>query len=59
MDSKIMGLIDAEIARIPARGKRNVRYRQYESGKDHLCRMFPGYAEHEYICKALAKKYGI
>ena len=59
MDSKIMGLIDAEVARLPARGKRNARYRQYEDGKRLLCRMFLGYAEYEYLCKAIAKKYGI
>ena len=59
MDSKIMGLIDAEVARLPVRGKKNIRYRQYEDGKIRLCRMFPGYAEYEYICKAVAKKYGI
>ena len=59
MASEIMVLIDAEIARLPARGKKNIRYRQYEDGKSYLCRMFSGYAEHEYICKAIAKKYGI
>ena len=59
MDSKIMGLINAEVARLPAKGKRNVRYRQYEHGKNLLCQMFHGYAEYEYICKAIAKKYGI
>ena len=59
MASEIMDLIDAEVARLPARGKRNARYRQYEDGKSRLCGMFPGYAEYEYICKAIARKYGI
>ena len=59
MDSEIMGLINAEVARLPAPGKKNIRYRQYEDGKSRLCQLFPGYAEHEYICKAIAKKYGI
>lgn len=59
MGSEIMGLIDAEVERLPAKGKRNIRYRQYEDAKGRLCRLFPGYAEYEYICKAIAKKYGI
>jgi hypothetical protein len=59
MDSKIMGLIDAEVARLPAKGKKNIRYRQYEDAKNRLSRRFPGYAEYEYLCKAIAKKYGI
>lgn len=59
MGSEIMGLIDAEVACLPAKGKKNIRYRQYEEAKSRLCRLFPGYAEYEYICKAIAKKYGI
>lgn len=59
MDSQIMDLINAEIARLPEKGKGNIRFWQYEDGKSRLCRMFPGYKEHEYICKAVAKKYGI
>ena len=59
MDSEIVGLINAEVARLPVKGKKAIRYRQYEDGKRRLCRMFPGYAEYEYICKAIAKKYGI
>ncbi len=58
MDSKIMGLINAAVAKLP-RKDRKQRYQQYEAGKQKLCRMFPGSAEHEYICKALAEKYGI
>lgn len=30
-----------------------------ESAKRRLCPMSPGCAEYEYICKALAQKYGI
>ncbi len=58
MDGKIMGLINTEVAKLP-RKSRKQRYRQYEAGKKKLCRMFPGCVEHEYICKAVAKKYGI
>jgi hypothetical protein len=53
-----MGLINAEVAKLP-RKHRKQRYRQYEAGKKKLCRMFPGGAEHEYICKAVSKKYGV
>lgn len=58
MDSKIMGLINAEVAKLP-RKNRKQRYRQYEAGKKKLTQMFPDGKDHEYICKALAKKYGI
>jgi hypothetical protein len=58
MDSKIMGLINAEVAKLPRRHRKQ-RYRQYEAGKKKLCQMFPGGAEHEYICKAVSKKYGV
>lgn len=58
MDSKIMGLIDEEISRLPPRGRKH-RYRQYENAKKRLCKKFPGYVEYEYICKALAQKYGV
>ena len=59
MDNEIMDLINAEISRLPAKGKKAARYRQYEDGKSRLCQMFPGYAEYEYICKTIARKYGI
>jgi hypothetical protein len=52
-------MIDAEIRKLPPRGKKRKRYRQYESAKRRLCPMFPGCAEYEYICKAIAKRYGI
>ena len=58
MDSKIMGLIDAEIAKLPRR-RRKLKHRQYADGKKKLCDMFPGSEEYEYICKAIAKKYGV
>ena len=58
MDSKIMGLINAEVAKLP-RKRRKQRYKQYEAGKKKLCQMFPGGAEYECICKAVAKKYGV
>ena len=58
MDSKIMDLINAEVEKLPRRHRKQ-RYRQYEDGKKKLCRMFPGVAEHEYICKAVSKKYSV
>lgn len=58
MDCKIMGLIDAEVAKLPQKNK-SQQYGQYEAGKKKLCLIFPGGAEHEYICKEVAKKYGI
>ncbi len=58
MDSKIMGLINAEITKLPQK-RRKQGYKQYEAAKHKLFRMFPGSAEHEYICKAVAKKYEI
>ena len=61
MDSEIMGLINAEVAKLPQlrRKRRYNRYRLYEIGKKKLCGMFPGGNEYEYICKAIAKKYGV
>ena len=59
MDGKIVGMIDAEIRKLPPRGKKRKRYGQYESAKRRLCPMFPGSAEYEYICKAIARRYGI
>lgn len=59
MDGKVMDLIDAEIRKLPRRGKKRRRYRQYEDAKKYLCSRFPGRVEYEYICKAIAKKYGI
>ena len=47
MDGKIVGMIDAEIRKLPPRGKKQKRDRQYESAKWRLCPMFPGCAEHE------------
>ena len=58
MDGKIMGLIDTEVAKLPQQNRKQ-RYIQYENGKKKLCRMFPGGAEYEYICKAVSKKYGV
>ena len=58
MDSKIMGLINAEVVKLP-RKHRKQKDRQYVAGREKLCRMFPGEAEHEYICKAVSKKYGV
>ena len=58
MDGKVMVMIDAEIRKLP-RGKKRRRDLQYESAKRYLCAMFKGRAEHEYICKALSRKYGI
>lgn len=59
MDSKVMALIDAEIRKLPPRGKKKKRYIQYENAKRRLCPLFPGHVEYEYICKAIARKYGI
>ena len=59
MDREIVEMIDLEIRKLPARKKRKYRYRQYEDGKAKLSKLFPGAAEHEYLCKALAKKYEI
>ena len=59
MDSKIVGMIDAEIRKLSPLGKRKNRYRKYENAKKRICAMFPGHAEHEYICKSIAKKYKI
>ena len=59
MDGKIVAMIDEEIRKLPPRGKKRERLMQYERAKRHLCSMFPGSAEHEYICKAITEKYGI
>ena len=58
MDSKIMGLINTEIEKLPQKNRKQ-RYQQYEAGKRKLTQMFPGGEDYEYISKALAKKYGI
>ena len=58
MDSKIMGLIDAQIAMLPPKKKGDrLRNKQYVSAKQYLISLFPGYEE--YICKVAAKKYDI
>ena len=57
MDSKIVGMIDAEIRKLPPRGRKNKLDRQYENAKKKLLPMFPGSDEREYICKAIAKWY--
>lgn len=55
MGRKILDMIEAEIKRLPPIGSPKRRWRQYEFGKAHLCKRYPGYEE--YICKALAKRY--
>ena len=57
MDDKVMELINAEINRLQVRGRKKVRERQYVIERDRLCAKFPGHKEHEYICKAVARKY--
>lgn len=59
MECKIVGMIDAEIRKLPPRGNKRGRDLQYESAKQHLFAMFPDIYVHEYICKEIAKKYGI
>lgn len=57
MGNKILELIDIEISRQPKRAKKKEdRERQYVDAKKELCTMFPDYCE--YICKAVAKRYG-
>lgn len=59
MDNKIMDLINTAIDRLPARSKKKkFRERQYVEAKKELCARFPGDDEYQYICKAVAKKYG-
>ncbi len=58
MDGKIMALINAEVTKLPQRRKKQ-KYKQYEAGKEKLCQMFSGGEEHEYICKAISKKYRV
>ena len=59
MDSKVMDLINLEIKRLPARKKVRNRDSQYEAAKKHLCDKFPGHEEYQYICRAIARKYGL
>lgn len=59
MDREIMEIIDLKVSSLPARKKRKHRYRQYEEGKERLGKLFPGGKEYEYLCKAIAKKYGV
>ena len=58
MDGKIVGMIDAEIRKLPPRGKKRKPDRQYERAKSLLCPMVP-VEYHEHICKAIAKRYGL
>ena len=59
MDSKIMDLIDAELLKFPPQSEETKPHIQYEQAKRHLSSLFPGHAAYEYICKAIAGKYGI
>lgn len=59
MDSKVMDLINREIKRLPARKKVRNRDSQYEAAKKYLCDKFPGQEEYQYICRAIARKYGL
>lgn len=55
MDRQIMDLIDAEVKKLPPKGKR--KDKQYVRAKKRLCPKFPKHIE--YLCKAIAKKYDI
>ena len=57
MDRKIMDLIDQEVKRLPLEEKLKHRYEQYEIAKKYLCQKFPGCTE--YVCKAIARRYGL
>ena len=58
MGSEVLGLINIAIAQRPKRArKKKDRERQYVDAKKELCARFPDHCE--YICKAVAKKYGL
>lgn len=55
MDREVVDLIEAEVSKLPV--PKYEDFRLYEAYKRKLGAMFPGWEE--YLCKAIARRFGI
>lgn len=57
MDREVVDMIEAEVSKLPVPKQED--FRLYEAYKWKLGAMFPGWEEQEYLCKAIARRFGI